>query len=47
MITAVVAISGILSLVVFSVGSLCLMYIAGFTDLHDKVREWIMHKILW
>ena len=47
MITAIVTISGILSLVVFSVGSLCLMYIVGFTDLCDRVREWIMHKILW
>lgn len=45
--TAMMIISGALTVAVVSIGAACIMAVAAWTDANEKLKQWVMHKIWW
>lgn len=44
---SVMIVTGILSAIVITTGAAVLMAAVALTDVHDKLKQWVMHKVWW
>lgn len=44
---SVMIVTGILSAIVITAGTAVLAAAVALTDLHERLKQWIMHKIWW
>ena len=45
--TIILAITGFISAVSLIVGTATLIGLVAFTDLHDRMMNWVCHKLWW
>ena len=45
--TGPMIISGILFFFVFSIGAAVIMAVAAWSDVHERIKQWALHRIWW
>lgn len=39
--------SGVITLILTTTGTAVLMAAVALTDIHERVKQWVMHKVWW
>ena len=45
--TSILFTAGVIALILVTVGTAVLMAAVALTDIHDRLKQWVLHKIWW
>ncbi len=45
--TSILFTTGVITLILVTLGAAVLMAAVALTDIHERVKQWVMHRVWW